>query len=248
VNPSLALVAILACGHAAVAQNIVVNGGFELPVVSSGWTQRLPGTVFESWTVDNTGQGIAQVASFGNPMAVEGAQSVELNFYQACGISQTVPTVSGGHYRLTFFLAGQLNAGPNVKHMRIDWEGAEVATVTWDRAATGGAWQPHAFNLTASGPSTTLHFFGLENVDGGPYLDAVSLVPLCSPADLGSTGGVHQPDGALDNNDFIAFIDYFFEGDPIADMGSQGGIAPGDGLFNNNDFIVFIDRFFAGCG
>ncbi|MDP1660381.1 MAG: GC-type dockerin domain-anchored protein [Phycisphaerales bacterium] len=247
-NPSPALVAILMCAHAAVAQNIVVNGGFESPVVTTGWAQRLPGAVFGSWTVDSTGQGVAHVGSFGNPFAVEGLQSVELNFYQACGISQVVPTTGGGHYRLAFFLAGQLNAGPDVKHMRIDWDGAEVATVTWDRAAAGGAWEPHAFNLTASGPFTTLHFFGIENVDGGPYLDAVSLVPVCSAADLGSTGGIHQSDGVLDNNDFIAFIDYFFAGDPIADMGRQGGIGPGDGVFNNNDFIVFIDRFFGGCG
>ena len=54
-------------------------------------------------------------------------------------------------------------------------------------------------------------------------------------------------DGHLDNNDFIAFISYFFAGDEMADHGSQGGVAAPDGQFDNNDFIAFINRFFAGC-
>ena len=71
-------------------------------------------------------------------------------------------------------------------------------------------------------------------------------VPTCA-ADLGSAGGVRGSDGVLDNNDFIAFIDAFFNGDAVADMGSAGGLPGADGAFDNNDFIVFIDRFFIGC-
>ena len=69
----------------------------------------------------------------------------------------------------------------------------------------------------------------------------------CCPADLGAQGGVPGQDGILDNNDFIAFIDYFFEQNPLADRGVQGGIAGQDAQFDNNDFIVFIDQFFDGC-
>lgn len=69
----------------------------------------------------------------------------------------------------------------------------------------------------------------------------------CGTADVGTQGGGVGPDGLLNNNDFVAFIDLFFSADPRADVGSQGGIAGSDGLFNNNDFVVFIDRFFAGC-
>ncbi|MDP1661546.1 MAG: GC-type dockerin domain-anchored protein, partial [Phycisphaerales bacterium] len=70
--------------------------------------------------------------------------------------------------------------------------------------------------------------------------------PAC-PADVGGTGGVASPDGVLDNNDFVVFIDFFFNLDPRADMGSTGGTPGADGQFDNNDFVVFIDRFFAGC-
>ena len=66
-------------------------------------------------------------------------------------------------------------------------------------------------------------------------------------ADLGAQGGLQGADGALDNNDFIAFIDLFFGHDARADRGSQGGLHEPDGAFDNNDFVVFIDEFFGGC-
>ena len=71
--------------------------------------------------------------------------------------------------------------------------------------------------------------------------------PSCGPADMGRQGGFAGPDGLLDNNDFIVFIDFFFTNSPMADVGQQGGIEGADTLFDNNDFIVFIDLFFAGC-
>ena len=37
-------------------------------------------------------------------------------------------------------------------------------------------------------------------------------VQACGPADVGSAGGMPGPDGFLDNNDFIAFIEQFFAG------------------------------------
>ena len=54
-------------------------------------------------------------------------------------------------------------------------------------------------------------------------------------------------DGALDNNDFIVFIDMFFNADSGADMGIQGGLPGSDGIFDNNDFIAFINWYFTGC-
>jgi hypothetical protein len=75
---------------------------------------------------------------------------------------------------------------------------------------------------------------------------ASAVIPGC-PADIGTAGGAPGRDGALDNNDFIVFIGYFFEGDLRADRGTAGGHIGSDGEFDNNDFIAFIDQFFAGC-
>ncbi|MFT3685259.1 MAG: GC-type dockerin domain-anchored protein [Phycisphaerales bacterium] len=68
-----------------------------------------------------------------------------------------------------------------------------------------------------------------------------------SPADVGRQGGIAGEDGLYNNNDFIVFIGYFFEGNPRADMGRQGGVLGSDGYFDNNDFVAFINQFFAGC-
>ncbi|MFT3684583.1 MAG: LamG domain-containing protein [Phycisphaerales bacterium] len=67
------------------------------------------------------------------------------------------------------------------------------------------------------------------------------------PADLGRAGGLPGRDGVHDNNDFIAFINLFFTGNPAADLGSPGGVLGSDGQFNNNDFISFINLFFVHC-
>jgi hypothetical protein len=72
------------------------------------------------------------------------------------------------------------------------------------------------------------------------------LTPVC-PADLGGEGGSQGSDGILDNNDFIVFIQLFFDNNPAADLGTEGGAAGSDDNFDNNDFIVFIQAFFEGC-
>jgi probable HAF family extracellular repeat protein len=67
-------------------------------------------------------------------------------------------------------------------------------------------------------------------------------------ADLGMQGGLPGADSQLDNNDFIAFINYYFASDAHADLGVQGGGPGHDGVLDNNDFIAFIGLFFSGCG
>jgi hypothetical protein len=79
------------------------------------------------------------------------------------------------------------------------------------------------------------------------HITGSSPCPAACAADLGAQGGVAGHDGVLDNNDFVVFIDYFFNADGRADFGSQGGVPGHDGLFDNNDFVVFIDAFFDGC-
>jgi hypothetical protein len=66
------------------------------------------------------------------------------------------------------------------------------------------------------------------------------------PSDLGIQGGAPGDDGLLDNNDFVAFINLFFNNDLRADLGIQGGAFGHDGLLDNNDFVVFINMFFQG--
>jgi hypothetical protein len=73
------------------------------------------------------------------------------------------------------------------------------------------------------------------------------VIRRCSGADVGSVGADTNFDGALDNNDFVVFINLFFAQDARADVGRAGGVIGLDGQFDNNDFIAFITLFFRGC-
>jgi hypothetical protein len=68
----------------------------------------------------------------------------------------------------------------------------------------------------------------------------------CNPADIVDGGGVPPGDGTIDGSDFIAFINAFSSGDPMADVAGAAG--PGaDGIIDGSDFILFINSFAQGC-
>jgi hypothetical protein len=130
---------------------------------------------------------------------------------------------------------GQVTLAPNA----LMFATVYTFSATVNKAPTAGAahlglWRAPADALGYQGASVAL-----------PGLP----VPAFCPADVGSEGGTPGPDGALNNNDLIAFIDAFFNGDRFrADVGSQGALPGPDNNLDNNDFIVFIDAFFTGCG
>ncbi len=82
-----------------------------------------------------------------------------------------------------------------------------------------------------------------------------------NPADVAgghddNAPGVEFPDGVVDGADFIAFINAFASGDPLADI--AGDFLPNDnplipptfapdGIIDGTDFIEFINGFTAGC-
>jgi hypothetical protein len=119
------------------------------------------------------------------------------------------------------------------------WPNPPAGQPRWpDRCKiTIGRWNP---SDAPAGGRIYFDDIGFSQSQSGPV--------ACGPADIGSAGGLPGPDGLLNNNDFIAFITYFFNQDPIADMGVAGGLPGSDGHWDNNDFIAFINLFFAGCG
>jgi hypothetical protein len=117
-----------------------------------------------------------------------------------------------------------------------DRETAWTCNIEW---RTGGPTGPASATASVTQSDSFQVFF--------ISFDVGTVTPVC-PADIGVTGGTPGSDGVLDNNDFVVFIDYFFNHNPLADRGVTGGIPGTDGVFDNNDFVVFIDQFFAGCG
>jgi hypothetical protein len=122
----------------------------------------------------------------------------------------------------------------------------------WSRGST-----PIDVNANPSAATADLTLTSVQNADSAAYKCIVTNACgstaspaaqlLIDPADVGSAGGLPGSDGLHDNNDFIVYIDTFFNQSPAADLGSTGGVLGADGQFDNNDFVVFIDQFFAAC-
>lgn len=160
--------------------NLVINGGFERPAINDIYRVVGPGdTSLVGWTID--GAGIGHIGSYWQ--ASEGTQSIELNQFAAGGASQSIPTQPGKQYRISFDMAGQPNAGPELKNMQVFWEGLQVKTElfsTHSSTLSNMGWSHREITVTATGNSAALRFFGSvpANADGGPALDNVSVTPV----------------------------------------------------------------------
>lgn len=159
---------------------------------------------------------------------------------------------TGNCYRMA--LRARINAGrtrdqalADVELLDSDGDGVnnitEILMVRTDGVA-GVGYNPGLVGATGTDPCATA---GLTTVAITHQLETPPPPPVTCAADIGVQGGQPGHDALLDNNDFVIFIDYYFNGDSRADFGRQGGAIGADGLFDNNDFVVFIDLYFTGC-
>jgi len=164
--------------------NLIVNGGFEAPALPNGtWhVYSNADAGLTSWNVES-GAGLEiQNHAAGTPHG--GNQLAELDSNNSSSISQTVTTVAGGNYTLSFWYsprpgrpAGDNTIGAKVKVVS---NGTELVNAVIGSAAVGGSdtnWQLFTYNFTAADASTKVIFsdLGTSNSFGG-YLDDVSLV------------------------------------------------------------------------
>jgi choice-of-anchor C domain-containing protein len=89
------------------------------------------------------------------------------------GIKQTVPTVAGQRYRVTFDMAGNAAGPPTIKKMNVEAAGQSRAFLH----DAGLKWARHTWEFTARGPCTTIEFYSgnTEGTWAGPLLDNVAL-------------------------------------------------------------------------
>lgn len=241
-------------------------GSFENPVGLSDWS--VSGTVVASMTPGST-EGLQSalltsrnttasvLATFvGAPLAsLQAATGSTRVLTNGSAMKRTIECAAGDTLSFDFrFNNGEIAndiAWPDSAMFIVD--GVPQLLATSGNLPHG--WTPafvavNKTNLTAGMHTIAFAVFNLNDfsVDSQLAVDNVRIItPTCGVADVGVQGGLPGSDHALDNNDFIAFIDLFFVNDVRADVGSQGGIVGHDGLFDNNDFVAFIDRYFAGC-
>lgn len=176
----LALAVSLLFAQAALATNLVTNGGFETGDFS-GWT-RSGDYIYadvSNWYTPHTG---TYCADFGS------TSLTDMNV-----LSQNIATTAGQTYRVSFWLAyGGLDPdGHPASTFQASWNGANFVDQTFGSTPFG--WTEYSFNLTATGTSTplTFRFYEYPNYF---HLDDVA-VPVPIPGTLVLLGTALLPLG-----------------------------------------------------
>lgn len=162
------------------AANLVQNGSFENGA-NPGLFQTLDAvsTVITGWTVSQGS--IDYIGALWQ--ASNGSRSLDLSGGNAGRIQQTFNTTVGGTYRVTFDLAGNPNASPIIKDMRVSAGGssADFSFNTTGKSSSNMGWLSKSWDFTANSTTTTLEFISLTNSFAGPALDNVSVIALSPP-------------------------------------------------------------------
>lgn len=187
------------------AANLLVNGGFEAPLLPSN-TPKLygPGTEVTGWEVFGAGDVAVLNGSFSQAGLTfthdEGVQSLDLTGLSnvATGVRQSIATVAGLSYALEFAVGNVRSTGPvwgTVSSVQVLLNGQPFAVAS----NAGGpsdrlGWQKFNYTFVATGSSTEIAFLNLDDeADNVNQIDSVNLaaaVPEPAGSALLAAGGL----------------------------------------------------------
>lgn len=239
---------VLALPGTTSSRNLLNNGEFETPLITSGtYLTYAAGQSFGGWVVESGTVALANSLW----QAVDGLQSLNLAGASPGAIYQTIPTVPGQDYYLRFYLGGNTADGPTVKASEVWWNDhiLDAPTLsTTGPSTTGMAWTNLEYRVTATSNVTRLRFVGLTTgLFGrlvGPVIDAVSLYPVPPPSPAFSvivsnaygsvTSSVARVEVDLDRNGLPDLWEHSFFG-----RFGQSASADfdGDGVSNQEEFL-----------
>jgi len=167
--------------------NLIKNGSFEKPVVGSGSYEAFStGQTFKHWTVIGASGDVAIVSGtftqngFSFP-AEKGKQWLDLTGLSntPTGVQETVTTVAGATYTLTFWVGNVYDPGGifgTTSTVNVLVDGSSVANDTNSQQGTTQVWQKFKVHFTAASATTQVGFLnGDPSNDTNNGLDAVSL-------------------------------------------------------------------------
>ncbi len=185
-------------GYQAQAANLLKDGGFEKPPAPvGGYTLYGTGQKIGPWTVVGAAGNVATLSGtftqngFTFP-ARSGQQSLDLTGTSntPTGVSQTVTTVPGGLYQLTFFVGNVVDPNgifgtTSTVNVMVDGVLLMTAVNRAGKGSTQQVWRKFTATVTAGSTPTTIAFLnGDPPNDTSCGLDAVSLVPQPAEADV----------------------------------------------------------------
>ena len=182
---TLACGAALACALSVSAQaapNLILNGGFETPLITTnpstsgpGFTHR-PGTNLTDWVYTGGHAGSVQFDTTYSPANANvgaGAQSVQIEF-PSDSISQSFSTSFGQAYLLTFLLSGYGPANPSTV-------GVSVGPASGTFNGVYPNYVTKSLGFVANAATTTLTFTNGGLLGTYPHLDNVSVTAVPEP-------------------------------------------------------------------
>lgn len=230
------LPALLLCSASALAQNMLVNPGFESgpTVIGTFLSLNAGSTAMPGWIVT---RGQIDIVTSGWQQ-IEGLRSLDLNGSPgAGGVAQTFATTPSRDYTVSFYLAGNPGATPAIKTLKIAVVG-QNPSIQFDNTNTSFAnmhWTKYIYGFRAINTSTTLEFYsGDPSSFGGAALDNVVVRPADCVADL-------NYDGYVDDSDFPLFLTEYNQ--LICNTLTCFSDFNHDGLIDDADFVIFAAAY-----
>jgi hypothetical protein len=201
----VAMVVGCAMGARGVRANLVADGSFETPVQPANAETSFPGgSTMGAWNV--LGNDVLLIQAPGFEVGSAGITFNAFDGIQCCdvtgsgntgptdGVSQTISTVSGGTYHLSFYLGTALsNNGTSVYQTpaRVEVRINSGAAVGFSNTQTTSGfvnWQPFSMNFTATGSTTTITFLNGETTNSFAGIDLVDVEAVPEPGTLAVVG------------------------------------------------------------
>jgi hypothetical protein len=159
--------------------NLIVNGGFENPDVTTGAWSFFTSASVPGWDGDN----IEIWDTYGGVVAAEGTQYAELNAHPGDGtlfsIYQSFATVVGQAYDVSFFYRSRVNADESFQFSVGPLSASLNDHVT-------GSWSQYANSFVAISALTTLTFTTANTGTLGNFLDDVIVTRRATVPEPGS--------------------------------------------------------------
>ncbi|HMK97685.1 MAG TPA: hypothetical protein VK425_09085 [Acidimicrobiales bacterium] len=182
--------------------NLVDNGGFSRPLLSSGWVPEVPPKqALPGWTVGGTGIDVVSGSWWTPPLGAPQSINLATPSGGPGTLTQMVRTTSGWSYRLEWYAAGDEDCGQSPKVMHVFWGGALVASPSMSTAGhshSSMGWALKRQIVVASGPNSAL-MFADATPDKSACAAALAKVSLAADAGIyfASTTFTIAPNGKL---------------------------------------------------
>jgi VCBS repeat-containing protein len=159
----------------------------------------------DGWSTDSDAIEVWSESEDG-PTASDGDKFIELNddaidtYDDAADIHQTVDTVDGATYTLTFDVSPRAGYDASVNTIEVLWDGAVVDTISLDGSSNSdNVWQSFEYTMTGDGDPSKLQFreAGVDQDNGrGMYLDNIKLTETTDGSVVSGTedGTIGLPD------------------------------------------------------